>query len=212
MTVKLATDRRATPSAKAQPEAPRMRSAETQLRLFTGNANRPLAAAICEYLNVDLGDATVDHFADGETFVKINENIRGSDIFIVQPTFAPATNLMELLVLFDGVRGASARRITAVIPYFGFQRQDRKDQPRVPITAKLVANLITTAGADRVMTMDLHSPQIQGFFDIPFDHLYAMPLIQECLRQVGSHETCAAGKKCFHRWCAPASASISSAA
>jgi ribose-phosphate pyrophosphokinase len=177
MTVKLATDRRATPSAKAQPEAPRMRSAETQLRLFTGNANRPLAAAICDYLNIDLGDATVDHFADGETFVKINENIRGSDIFIVQPTFAPATNLMELLVMIDAVRRASARRVTAVIPYFGFQRQDRKDQPRVPITAKLVANLITTAGADRVMTMDLHSPQIQGFFDIPFDHLYAAPVL-----------------------------------
>ena len=177
MTVKLATDRRATPSAKAQPEAPRMRSAETQLRLFTGNANRPLAAAICDYLQVDLGDATVDHFADGETFVKINENIRGSDIFIVQPTFAPATNLMELLVMIDAVRRASARRVTAVIPYFGFQRQDRKDQPRVPITAKLVANLITTAGADRVMTMDLHSPQIQGFFDIPFDHLYAAPVL-----------------------------------
>jgi ribose-phosphate pyrophosphokinase len=177
MTVKLATDRRATPSAKAQPEAPRMRSAETQLRLFTGNANRPLAAAICDYLQIDLGDATVDHFADGETFVKINENIRGSDIFIVQPTFAPATNLMELLVMIDAVRRASARRVTAVIPYFGFQRQDRKDQPRVPITAKLVANLITTAGADRVMTMDLHSPQIQGFFDIPFDHLYAAPVL-----------------------------------
>jgi ribose-phosphate pyrophosphokinase len=154
-----------------------MRSAETQLRLFTGNANRPLAAAICEYLQVDLGDATVDHFADGEVFVKINENIRGSDIFIVQPTFAPATNLMELLVMIDAVRRASARRVTAVIPYFGFQRQDRKDQPRVPITAKLVANLITTAGADRVMTMDLHSPQIQGFFDIPFDHLYAAPVL-----------------------------------
>ncbi|HZV90914.1 MAG TPA: ribose-phosphate pyrophosphokinase, partial [Candidatus Nitrosocosmicus sp.] len=103
--------------------------------------------------------------------------IRGSDIFIVQPTFAPATNLMELLVMIDAVRRASARRVTAVIPYFGFQRQDRKDQPRVPITAKLVANLITTAGADRVMTMDLHSPQIQGFFDIPFDHLYAAPVL-----------------------------------
>jgi len=175
--VKLATDRRAAPSIKSQPEAPRMRSAETHLRLFTGNANRPLASAICEYLGIELGDATVDHFADGETFVKINENIRGSDIFIVQPTFAPATNLMELLVMIDAVRRASARRVTAVIPYFGFQRQDRKDQPRVPITAKLVANLITTAGADRVMTMDLHSAQIQGFFDIPFDHLYAAPVL-----------------------------------
>ncbi len=177
MTVKLATDRRAAPSIKAQAEAPRLRSAETRLRLFTGNANRPLAAAICDNLNIELGDATVDQFADGETCVKINENIRGADIFIVQPTFAPATNLMELLVMIDAVRRASARRVTAVIPYFGFQRQDRKDQPRVPITAKLVANLITTAGADRVMTMDLHSAQIQGFFDIPFDHLYAAPVL-----------------------------------
>jgi ribose-phosphate pyrophosphokinase len=177
MTVKLATDRRAAPSIKGQAEAPRLRSAETRLRLFTGNANRPLAAAICDNLNIELGDATVDQFADGETCVKINENIRGADIFIVQPTFAPATNLMELLVMIDAVRRASARRVTAVIPYFGFQRQDRKDQPRVPITAKLVANLITTAGADRVMTMDLHSAQIQGFFDIPFDHLYAAPVL-----------------------------------
>ena len=175
--MKLATDRRAAPSIKAQPEPPRLRSAETRLRLFTGNANRPLASAICDYLGIELGDATVDEFADGETFVKINENIRGSDIFIVQPTFAPANNLMELLVMIDAVRRASARRVTAVIPYFGFQRQDRKDQPRVPITAKLVANLITTAGADRVMTMDLHSAQIQGFFDIPFDHLYAAPVL-----------------------------------
>ncbi len=177
MTVKLATDRRAVPSVKGQPEPPRLRSAETRLRLFSGNANRPLAGAICDYLQIELGDAIVDQFADGETFVKINENIRGSDIFVFQPTFAPATNLMELLVMIDAVRRASARRVTAVIPYFGFQRQDRKDQPRVPITAKLVANLITTAGADRVMTMDLHSAQIQGFFDIPFDHLYAAPVL-----------------------------------
>jgi ribose-phosphate pyrophosphokinase len=177
MTVKLATDRRSTPSPRAQTESPRLRSAETRLRLFSGNANRPLAALICEYLGIELGDATVDQFADGETFVKINENIRGSDIFVFQPTFAPASNLMELLVMIDAVRRASARRVTAVIPYFGFQRQDRKDQPRVPITAKLVANLITTAGADRVMTMDLHSAQIQGFFDIPFDHLYAAPVL-----------------------------------
>jgi len=118
MTVKLATDRRAAPSIKAQPEPPRLRSAETRLRLFTGNANRPLAAAICDYLQIELGDATVDQFADGETFVKINENIRGSDIFVFQPTFAPATNLMELLVMIDAVRRASARRVTAVIPYF----------------------------------------------------------------------------------------------
>ena len=177
MTVKLATDRRATPVTKPLPDVHEPHHVERGLRLFSGNANRPLAEAICAHLGIDLGDATVDHFADGETFVKINENIRGSDIFVFQPTFAPATNLMELLIMVDAVRRASARRVTAVIPYYGFQRQDRKDQPRVPITAKLVANLITTAGADRVMTMDLHSAQIQGFFDIPFDHLYAAPVL-----------------------------------
>ncbi len=177
MTVKLATDRRLAQAPGPQPEAPRRRASETRLRLFTGNANRALAEAVCEYLGTELGDATVEQFSDGETSVKINENIRGTDIFVFQPTFAPATNLMELLVMIDAARRASAGRVTAVIPYFGYQRQDRKDQPRVPITAKLVANLITTAGADRVMTMDLHSAQIQGFFDIPFDHLYAAPVL-----------------------------------
>src|SRR5437867_5274049 len=176
MTVKLAADRRPVTAPGHEPESPRKRAAETRLRLFTGNANRPLAEAICESLGTELGDATVDQFSDGETSVKINENIRGSDTFVFQPSFAPATYLMQLLVMIDAVLRASARRVTAVIPYFGFQRQDRKDQPRVPITAKLVANLITTAGADRVMTMDLHSAQIQGFFDIPFDHLYAAPV------------------------------------
>jgi ribose-phosphate pyrophosphokinase len=177
MTVKLATDRRLASAPGHEPETPKRRASETRLRLFSGNANRTLAESICEYLGTELGDATVSQFADGETFVKINENIRGSDIFVFQPTFAPATNLMELLVMIDAARRASAGRVTAVIPYFGYQRQDRKDQPRVPITAKLVANLITTAGADRVMTMDLHSAQIQGFFDIPFDHLYAAPVL-----------------------------------
>jgi len=177
MTVKLATDRRAMPVTRPVPGEQGPVPTERSLRLFTGNANRPLAEAICRQLGIELGDATVDQFADGETSVKINENIRGADIFVFQPTFAPATNLMELLVMIDAVRRASARRVTAVIPYFGYQRQDRKDQPRVPITAKLVANLITTAGADRVMTMDLHSAQIQGFFDIPFDHLYAAPVL-----------------------------------
>ena len=177
MTVKLATDRRLAKAPGHEPEPAHRRASETRLRLFSGNANRPLAESICEYLGTELGDATVSQFSDGETSVKINENIRGSDIFVFQPTFAPATNLMELLVMVDAARRASAGRVTAVIPYFGYQRQDRKDQPRVPITAKLVANLITTAGADRVMTMDLHSAQIQGFFDIPFDHLYAAPVL-----------------------------------
>jgi ribose-phosphate pyrophosphokinase len=177
MAVKLATDRRPVSSLSPEAEEPHLPFEQTRLRLFTGNANRPLARAICDYLGTDLGDASVGQFSDGEVFVKINENIRGSDIFVFQPTFPPANHLMELLVMIDAVRRASARRVTAVIPYFGYQRQDRKDQPRVPITAKLVANLITTAGADRVMTMDLHSAQIQGFFDIPFDHLYAAPVL-----------------------------------
>jgi ribose-phosphate pyrophosphokinase len=149
-------------------------------RIFTGNANRRLAQAICDHLKSPLGDADVSRFEDGEVSVKFNENIRGTDVFIVQSTGAPAENLMELLVMLDAAKRASARRVTAVLPYFGYARQDRKDQPRAPISAKLVANLITVAGADRALTMDLHSAQIQGFFDIPFDHLYAAPVLIEC--------------------------------
>ncbi|HYM82175.1 MAG TPA: ribose-phosphate pyrophosphokinase [Candidatus Limnocylindria bacterium] len=148
-------------------------------RIFTGNASRQLAQSICERLKVPLGDADVSRFEDGEVSVKFTENIRGSDVFIVQATGAPADHLMELLVMLDAAKRASARRVTAVLPYFGYARQDRKDQPRAPITAKLVANLITVAGADRALTMDLHSAQIQGFFDIPFDHLYAAPVLIE---------------------------------
>jgi len=146
-------------------------------RIFAGNASRRLAQAICDKLKVPLGDAEVSRFEDGEVSVRFNENIRGSDVFIVQATGAPADYLMELLVMLDAAKRASARRVTAVIPYFGYARQDRKDQPRAPITAKMVANLITVAGADRALTMDLHSAQIQGFFDIPFDHLYAAPVL-----------------------------------
>src|SRR6185369_7528342 len=148
-------------------------------RIFSGNANRRLAQAICNHLKSPIGDVDVSRFEDGEVSVKFNENIRGSDVFIVQATGAPAENLIELLVMLDAAKRASARRVTAVMPYFGYARQDRKDQPRAPISAKLVANLITTAGADRVLTMDLHSAQIQGFFDIPFDHLYAAPVLIE---------------------------------
>ena len=147
--------------------------------MFCGNASRPLAAKICQHLKAPLGDAEVSRFEDGEVSVKFNENIRGSDVFIVQATGAPAENLMELLVMLDAAKRASARRVTAVMPYFGYARQDRKDQPRAPISAKLVANLITVAGADRGLTMDLHSDQIQGFFDIPFDHVYAAPVMIE---------------------------------
>lgn len=155
-----------------------------ELKIFSGNANRPLAQRIADYVGIRLGDATVTPFPDQETFVKINENIRGRDVFIVQPTCPPANqHLMELLILTDAARRASASRITAVIPFFGYARQDRKDQPRVPITAKLVANLIVAAGANRVLTMDLHAQQIQGFFDIPVDHLYAAPVIYRYFQQ-----------------------------
>jgi ribose-phosphate pyrophosphokinase len=150
-----------------------------KLKIFSGNSNSKLAHDICEALGVPMGLARVSQFEDGETMVRINENIRGEDIFVIQPTQAPAVNLMELLVLVDACKRASARRVTAVVPYFGYARQDRKDQPRVSITAKLVSNLITVAGADRVLTMDLHSSQIQGFFDIPFDHLFAAPVLIE---------------------------------
>ncbi len=146
------------------------------IRLVTGNANRGLAAKIAEYVGVKLTDCAVTRFSDGEVFVQINENIRGADLFIVQPTNPPAENLVELLMLIDASRRASAMRITAVVPYYGYARQERKDRPRVPITAKLVANLITTAGADRILTFDLHASQIQGFFDLPHDHLYSSKL------------------------------------
>ncbi len=149
-----------------------------ELKIFTGSAHRELAQRICAFVGVPLGDATVTSFPDGETFVKINENIRGRDVFIVQPTCPPTNqNLMELLIMVDAARRASAARITAVIPFFGYARQDRKDQPRVPITAKLVANLLTAAGVNRVLTMDLHAQQVAGFFDIPVDHLYASPVM-----------------------------------
>ena len=146
-----------------------------ELAIFSGNANPALAKKICQALDVRLGSALVGRFSEGEIRVKINENVRGKDVFVVQSTCPPPNdNLMELLIMIDALKRASARRITAVVPYFGYARQDRKDQPRVPITAKLVANLITTAGADRLLAMDLHAGQIQGFFDIPVDHLYAI--------------------------------------
>jgi ribose-phosphate pyrophosphokinase len=150
---------------------------ESRLKIFTGNSNRPLAEDICRAIGVPLGEATVTSFPDGESFVKINENIRGADVYLIQSTCPPSNHhLMELLIMIDAARRASANRITAVIPFYGYARQDRKDQPRVPITAKLVANLLVAAGANRILTMDLHSQQIQGFFDIPVDHLYASPV------------------------------------
>jgi ribose-phosphate pyrophosphokinase len=161
---------------------------QTQLKIFCGSAHRVLAQRICDAIGVPLGKATVDSFPDGETYVKIDENIRGRDVFIVQPTCPPTNqNLMELLIMVDAARRASAARITAVIPFFGYARQDRKDQPRVPITAKLVANLLTAAGIDRVVAMDLHAQQVAGFFDIPVDHLYAAPVIIRHLRERKFH-------------------------
>ncbi|HUL45250.1 MAG TPA: ribose-phosphate pyrophosphokinase [Bacteroidota bacterium] len=147
-----------------------------ELKLFSGRSNSRLAEDIAAKLGVPLGKCDIRNFSDGEIWVKYNENIRGCDVFIVQSTNPPAENLLELLIMVDAAKRASARKVTAVIPYFGYARQDRKDQPRVSITAKLVANLITGAGADRVIAMDLHAPQIQGFFDIPVDHLYSSAL------------------------------------
>jgi ribose-phosphate pyrophosphokinase len=154
------------------------------MKILSGTAHPELADRICTYLGVKRSDATVNPFPNGETFVKLNENVRGSDVYIVQPTCPPTNhNLMELLIMVDAARRASADRITAVIPFFGYARQDRKDQPRVPITAKLVANLLTAAGVQRVLTIDLHAGQIQGFFDIPVDHLYAAPVIIRYLKE-----------------------------
>jgi ribose-phosphate pyrophosphokinase len=151
-----------------------------ELKVFTCNANRPLAEKIAQHLKIKLGDIKVEHFADGEVDVQVLESVRGADCYIIQPTCTPVNeNLMELLIAIDAMRRASAGRITAVVPYYGYARADRKSNPRVPITAKLVSNLITQAGADRVMAMDLHAGQIQGFFDIPVDHLRARSVFLE---------------------------------
>jgi ribose-phosphate pyrophosphokinase len=153
------------------------------VKIFSGTANETLSRAICKYVGAELGRCRISPFPNGETFVKIEENVRGEDVFVVQPTSPPTNhNLMELFIMMDALRRASAKRITAVLPFYGYARQDRKDQPRVPITAKLVANLLVAAGANRILTMDLHAQQIQGFFDIPVDHLYAAPVIYEYLK------------------------------
>jgi len=163
-------------------------SQREELKIFAGNSNLPLAREVCEYLHVSLGRATVETFSDGESKVEIKENVRGGDVFVLQSTCAPGNdNLMELLVMLDAFKRASAKRITAVIPYYGYARQDRKVVPRVPISAKLVADLITTAGASRILTMDLHSGQIQGFFDIPVDNLYATPVLLQHLKKQLNH-------------------------
>ncbi|MEN6559027.1 MAG: ribose-phosphate pyrophosphokinase, partial [Thermoguttaceae bacterium] len=156
------------------------------MKLFTGRAHPALARRICEYLGLPLGRAVMGNFPDGEISCKIDEDVRGRDVFLLQPTCPPVNEtLLELLIMIESFKRASADRITAVVPYFGYARQDRKDEGRVPITAKLVANLITRAGADRVLAMDLHTAQIQGFFDIPVDHLYAAPVIDEHFKSMG---------------------------
>jgi ribose-phosphate pyrophosphokinase len=161
----------------------------SQMLLLSGSANRPLAIEVAAHLGQPLCQVTLRRFADGEIFVKIDENVRGRDVYIIQPTNPPAENMMELLLLMDAAKRASAARVTSVIPYFGYARQDRKDQPRVAISAKLMANMVSMAGADRVLAMDFHQHQLQGFFDLPVDHLYAAPVFvnhyrQKCLRDL----------------------------
>ena len=154
------------------------------MKIFSGNSNPPLAQAICDSIGIEQGRRSVTSFPDGETFVKIEENVRGADTFVVQSSSPPSNHhLMEMFIMMDALRRASASRITAVMPFYGYARQDRKDQPRVPITAKLVANLLVAAGAHRVLTMDLHAQQIQGFFDIPVDHLYAAPVMYDYIKK-----------------------------
>src|SRR6058998_1813857 len=158
------------------------------LKLLSGSANRALTETIAEHLGVDLCKVSLGQFADGEISVRIDENVRGLDVFIVQPTNPPAENVLELLLLIDAARRASAARITCVMPYYGYARQDRKDQPRVAIGAKLLANMITVAGAHRVLGLDFHQHQLQGFFDVPVDHLYAAPVFVSHYRKKSLHE------------------------
>ncbi len=162
-----------------------------KLKIFSGTGNRVLADEIAAYLGKDIGQLLITKFKDGENYCQIEENVRGADVFIVQPTCPPVNeNLMELLIMIDAFRRASAWRITAVMPYYGYARQERKDKPRVPITAKLVANLLTAAGTDRILTLDLHAPAIQGFFDIPCDHMFAAPVILDYIAGLGLDNLC----------------------
>ncbi|HJX83332.1 MAG TPA: ribose-phosphate pyrophosphokinase [Candidatus Angelobacter sp.] len=169
---------------KSEPKPQRSR-ADEKFKIFCGTANEPLTDEICAFLNLERGKATVTRFSDGECYVQILENVRGADVFVVQPTsWRVDEHLMELLLLVDAFKRASARRITTVIPYYGYSRQDRKDKPRVPVSSKLVADLLTTAGAHRALVVDLHAPQIQGFFNIPVDHLFASPVLVDHFRKM----------------------------
>jgi len=159
------------------------------LKIFSGRAHPALGREICAYLGISLGELTLYNFSDGEDYCQIDENVRGADVFVVQPTCSPVNDhMMELLILLDAFRRSSASRITAVLPYFGYARQDKKDKPRVPIAAKLMADLLTASGADRILTMDLHAAQIQGFFNIPVDHLFAAPVLLDAIRKIDTEE------------------------
>jgi ribose-phosphate pyrophosphokinase len=166
-------------------QSPRRGRIDDKLKIFTGSANTALADEICEHLGIQRGQCNLSRFSDGESYVQVLENVRGADVFVVQPTCQPVdVNIMELLLMMDALKRASARRITAVIPYYGYARQDRKDKPRVPISSKLVADLLTTAGAHRALVMDLHAPQLQGFFNIPVDHLFASPVLVDYFKKM----------------------------
>jgi ribose-phosphate pyrophosphokinase len=190
-TLATATQKTEKPEKKAQvnsdekPERkPQRVRGDDRLKIFCGTANEALCDEVCAFLNLDRGQALLTRFSDGEAYVQIQENVRGADVFVLQPTCRPVDeHLMELLLMIDALKRASARRITAVIPYFGYARQDRKDKPRVPISSKLVADLLTTAGADRALIVDLHAPQLQGFFNIPVDHLFASPVLVDYFRR-----------------------------
>src|ERR1700716_3278338 len=184
-----------TPTEKAEKKAPPLPEEKSERRprprvdekfkIFSGTANEPLADEVCHFLGLQRGQAQLTRFADGECYVQLQENVRGADVFVMQSTCRPVdSNLMELLLMMDALKRASARRITAVIPYYGYARQDRKDKPRVPISSKLVADLLTTAGADRALVVDLHAPQLQGFFNIPVDHLFASPVLVDYFKKL----------------------------
>src|SRR6202142_1626653 len=185
-TLATATDKKAQMSAEEKSERKAQRArVDDRFKIFCGTANEALCEEVCAFLGMLRGQATVTRFADGEAYIQIQENVRGADVFVIQPTSRPVDeHLMELLLMIDALKRASARRITAVIPYFGYARQDRKDKPRAPISAKLVADLLTTAGANRALIVDLHTPQLQGFFNIPVDHLFASPVLVDHFRKL----------------------------
>jgi len=185
-TLATATEKKAQMSADEKSERKPQRSrADDKFKIFCGTANEPLCREVCDFLGMPMGQAFIARFADGEAYVQIQENVRGADVFVMQPTCHPVdSHLMELLLMLDALKRASAKRITAVIPYYGYARQDRKDKPRVPISSKLVADLLTTAGADRALVIDPHTPQLQGFFNIPVDHLFASPVLVDHFKKL----------------------------